>query len=267
MYDIRYFDDDRGIEIELPKNIMKFKTESINILPTNILIDSYNSFKDNVHQAIEHPEIFFDATEYIDKNNAKYAIKIQKFTKLVYLYLDYLVDNCFMYPYILVKDSANNQDDVWISMAGQGRILVQWKYFPKSVYEVSYHSIDFGIGSQDVINSYIDYVKTTTFWRDKDISDKTIRVTFEKFKYSNDIYHIKHLEFAPKEYYQSYRMQRPDYFLENVCDLEVSENIKNLFINSKIKKDSLASDYIQLFDDFISTSLEIAKRNYNWNKA
>ena len=59
-------------------------------------------------------------------------------------------------------------------------------------------------------------------------------------------------------------MQRPDYFLENVCDLEISKNIKNLFLNSELQKDSPASDYIQLLDDFIKTSTNIAKRKYTW---
>lgn len=264
MYEIRYFDDDRGNEIELPSKIMRFKTESQRILPSDILIDSYKSFKDNIQQAIEDYETFFNTDEYEDRTNEKFSIKIQKFTKLVYLYLDYCEDDCFMYPFIFVKEPTNLNEDKWISMAGQGRILIKWKYFPKSFSDVSYHSMDYGVGSDDVIKEYIDYVKNTKFWKDKDISDKTIRITFENFNNREKIYNIKHLEFAPKEYYNNYRMQRPDYFLENVCDLEISQNIKNLFLNSGIQKDSPASDYIQLLDDFITTSTDIAKRKYTW---
>lgn len=266
MYEIRYFDDDRGTEIELPSKIMKFKTGTQRILPSNILIDSYKSFKDNVQQAIEDSDTFFNTDEYEDKTNEKFSIKIQKFTKLVYLYLDHCEDDCFMYPFVFVKDPTNLKEDSWISMAGQGRILIKWKYFPKSFSEISYHSKEYGIGSSDVIKEYIDYVKSTKFWKDKDISDKTVRVTFERFNSREGIYNIKHLEFAPKEYYNSYRMQRPDYFLEKACDLEISKNIKNLFLKSGIKKDSLASDYIQLLDDFIVTSTEIAKKNYTWKQ-
>ena len=80
MYDIRYFDDDRGNEIELPSKIMRFKTESQRVLPSNILIDSYKSFKDNMQQAIEDYETFFNTDEYEDRTNEKFSIKIQKFT-------------------------------------------------------------------------------------------------------------------------------------------------------------------------------------------
>ncbi len=110
MYDIRYFDDDRGNEIELPSKIMRFKTESQRVLPSNILIDSYKSFKDNMQQAIEDYETFFNTDEYEDRTNEKFSIKIQKFTKLVYLYLDYCEDDCFMYPFILVKDPTTTND-------------------------------------------------------------------------------------------------------------------------------------------------------------
>ena len=266
---IKYIVDETGINFEHPPNrVMGFNPVTLDAMSEKMVEDSYKSNLRNVRSFL-----------------GNYS-KLDSICKLPFQYLDYKKNGCFMYPYIATdlniidgKGYSKTDPERWDLQTGSGRLFIQTRYFPESKYPLAHFSLQYGTGRGEVIEEYIEYIKQTSWWKDKDVSDMVAFVNLHpypdpkwntsKIKVSLDeqehrwtkknIWFIKLIDFVPRKDVKSHIEPRlkPDYFLEKITRNNLNERLY------KIYKEFEGED-IDLLDKFIFDNLDYVESIYDW---
>ncbi len=263
MYDIKYFHDQSGEELifteENPLQIMGFEYRESEKITKEMYKDGLRVFMEDVLECRDMDGPFCSEISYIERLEGQRQNKVyfDRFTKLVYLYLDLLLEKSFMYPIVLNDD---------VIKSGHGRSLLAWRYFPEKTFDFVVNSTSFGIGSEELMQDFVDKVKNGTYWKNIDISDKTIILNIENvedYKLNDrDLFFIKSIEFVDDNYYQTFQNIRPDYFLENSCKIEIWHRMKDVIINYKLQNN--IDGFFDILDNVIFDTLPLAKKLYTW---
>ena len=271
---IKYIVDETGINFEHPPNkVMGFNPVILDAMSEKMVRSSYKTNLKNI-------DIFFNSgTKEGDE-------KLRTIAKLPYQYLDYKKYGCFMYPYIATdlniidrKGYSKTNPERWDLQTGSGRLFIQSRYFPESKYPLAHFSLQYGTGRGEVIEEYIEYIKQTSWWKDKDVSDMVAFVNLHpypdpkwntsKIKVSLDeqehrwtkknIWFIKLIDFVPRKDVKSHIEPRlkPDYFLEKITRNNLNERLY------KIYKEFEGED-LDLLDKFIFDNLDYVESIYDW---
>ena len=280
---IKYIVDETGINFEHPPNkVMGFNPVTLDAMSEKMVRDSYKRNLENI-QSIHNddPNTFFNPG--IKEGDGK----LRTICKLAFQYLDYKKYGCFMYPYIATdlnlidgKGYSKTNPERWDLQTGSGRLFIQTRYFPESKYPLAHFSLQYGTGHGEVIEEYIEYIKQTSWWRDKDVSDMVafvnlhpypdpkwdtskISVPFDEQEYrwnEKNVWFIKLIDFVPQEDAESHLEPRlkPDYFL--------GKTIRDNNLNKRLHKiyEEFEGEDIDLLDKFIFDNLDYVESIYDW---
>ena len=280
---IKYIVDETGLNFEYPPNkVMRFNPVTLDAMSEKMVRDSYKCNLENI-QSIHNddPNTFFNPG--IKEGDGK----LRTICKLAFQYLDYKKYGCFMYPYIATdlnlidgKGYSKTNPERWDLQTGSGRLFIQTRYFPESKYPLAHFSLQYGTGHGEVIEEYIEYIKQTSWWRDKDVSDMVafvnlhpypdpkwdtskIAVPFDEQEYrwnEKNVWFIKLIDFVPQEDAKSHLEPRlkPDYFL--------GKTIRDNNLNKKLHKiyEEFEGEDIDLLDKFIFDNLDYVESIYDW---
>jgi hypothetical protein len=255
---------------------------TLDAMSEKMVRDSYKCNLENI-QSIHNddPNTFFNPG--IKEGDGK----LRTICKLAFQYLDYKKYGCFMYPYIATdlnlidgKGYSKTNPERWDLQTGSGRLFIQTRYFPESKYPLAHFSLQYGTGHGEVIEEYIEYIKQTSWWRDKDVSDMVafvnlhpypdpkwdtskIAVPFDEQEYrwnEKNVWFIKLIDFVPQEDAKSHLEPRlkPDYFL--------GKTIRDNNLNKRLHKiyEEFEGEDIDLLDKFIFDNLDYVESIYDW---
>ena len=280
---IKYIVDETGINFDHPPNkVMRFNPVTLDAMSEKMVRDSYKRNLENI-QSIHNddPNTFFNPG--IKEGDGK----LRTICKLAFQYLDYKKYGCFMYPYIATdlnlidgKGYSKTNPERWDLQTGSGRLFIQTRYFPESKYPLAHFSLQYGTGHGEVIEEYIEYIKQTSWWRDKDVSDMVafvnlhpypdpkwdtskISVPFDEQEYrwnEKNVWFIKLIDFVPQKDAKSHLEPRlkPDYFL--------GKTIRDNNLNKRLHKiyEEFEGEDIDLLDKFIFDNLDYVESIYDW---
>ena len=280
---IKYIVDETGINFEHPPNkVMGFNPVTLDAMSEKMVRDSYKSNLKNIRSIHnDDPNIFFNpGTKEGDE-------KLRSIAKLPYQYLDYKKHGCFMYPYIAIdlnlvdgKGYSKTNPERWDLQTGSGRLFIQNRYFPESKYPLAHFSLQYGTGRGEVIEEYVEYVKQTSWWKDKNVSDMVafvnlhpypdpkwthtdgIEVPFDEQEYrwnEKNVWFIKLIDFVPRKDAEKHIEPRlkPDYFLSKTIQSNLNKRLHKIY-------EEFEGEDIDLLDKFIFDNLDYVESIYDW---
>jgi|TARA_B100000085_G_C18476057_1_gene485197 hypothetical protein len=216
-----------------------------------VIRENYRMWEDNLNQA-STKDTFFDTSEI--SKGGMFSGKFQKFTKLPFIYLDLKHGKGILYPFIFVRDKEGCER--FISSAGHGRLIICKKYFPQIKINYAKHCREFGVGGEEIIDRYIEWVKSSEPWKNKDTSNLIAKITLDKSS-KNSVF-IKQFEFVTEEYWNNYRRVKPDYFLEKSADIELIRRQEKSF------RELDPSDMDNALDRLVLDHLDYCESIYDW---
>ena len=268
---IKYIVDETGINFEHPPNrVMRFNPVILDSMSEKMVRSSYKSNLKNI-------DIFF---------NSGAKEKLRTITKLPYQYLDYKKYGCFMYPYIAKdlniidgKGYSKTNPERWNLQTGSGRLFIQSRYFPESKYPLAHFSLQYGTGGGEVIEEYVEYVKQTSWWKDKDVSDMVAFVNLHPYpepKWNTskievslneqehrwnekNVWFIKLVDFVPRKDAEKHMEPRlkPDYFLNKITQNNLNKRLHKIY-------EEFEGENIDLLDKLILDNLDYVESIYDW---
>jgi hypothetical protein len=266
MYDIKYFDDVTGERLFFsktnPLKVMNFEYRR----NQKIVEDRFNeSLKVFMSDVLDVKKTYVDSSyekEYV--NGVPYGgppgifepIYFDIFTKLGYLYLDLIEHKSYMYPFIYTPHTLRSKNQ--LQAGGHGRALIAYRYFPEFEFDISVHSSDYGVGSEEICHRFIDSVLENRYWKDFDLSNKVIIMTIENFQ---DLYYIKSIDITDEDYFNNYKARIPESFIEKSANIELWNSIKESIINFDVNN---YNDLVVLLDQIIFDNLSLTKKLYTW---
>ena len=271
---IKYIVDETGINFEHPPNkVMGFNPVTLDAMSEKMVRSSYKTNLKNI-------DIFFNSgTKEGDE-------KLRTIAKLPYQYLDYKKYGCFMYPYIATdlniidkKGYSKTNPERWDLQTGSGRLFIQSRYFPESKYPLAHFSLQYGTGRGEVIEEYVEYIKQTSWWRDKDVSDMVafvnlhpypdpkwnttkIEVSLDEQEYrwnKKNVWFIKLVDFVPRKDAEKHMEPKlkPDYFLNKIIQNNLGERFHKIY-------EEFEGEDIDLLDKLIFDNLDYVESIYDW---
>jgi hypothetical protein len=159
-------------------------------------------------------------------------------TKLIHLYDVLVKEGGFKQPFVIDPNKEK------LLSCGHGRTLIGYRYFPYLVHNYTTHSMEYGVGGDELVRKYLSLVGSG------DDFDKEYVVSLLPLQ---DMWQIRSVNFVSKEYL-SERLKKSttrqlDPFLEKVCTFDDWLEIKSKIKLAKLETDE---DYLQLLDDIIS---------------
>ena len=220
---IKYIVDETGINFEHPPNkVMGFNPVILDAMSEKMVRSSYKTNLKNI-------DIFFNS------GTKEGNEKLRTIAKLPYQYLDYKKYGCFMYPYIATdlniidrKGYSKTNPERWDLQTGSGRLFIQSRYFPESKYPLAHFSLQYGTGRGEVIEEYVEYIKQTSWWRDKDVSDMVAFVNLHP--YPDPKWNTTKIEVSLDE--QEYRWNKKNVWFIKLVDFVLGKMWRNTWNSS-----------------------------------
>lgn len=182
-----FIEDETGIVFDrAPKKIINFKTHTIDALPEKMRSDAVKSGIDGFRYIEENPYEFFRLHQNDEELTPKKSTKV---TKLPYLYLEFEKGNGWAYPFTAINNpdrrwAPRENPENWNLIAGCGRQTIQEKYFPEASWNLAHFGIEHGIGGEEVIDEFIEYILSQPYWSGKDTSNLIAEVTMIGWPYA-----------------------------------------------------------------------------------
>lgn len=238
-----YVEDETEIKFDrCPSKIIDFKPYTLDTIPGKMRVDTLKSTHKCFRLIQENPYKFFCLHQSIEELIQSGRPKATKITKLPYLYLEFEKNKAWSYPYASMTANdrkwADREDpENWEFVVGGGRSAIQSRFFPEVPWEMAHFGVEHGVGGEEVIDKYIEYILSQPCWEGKDTSNLVAEVTLfgwpyagapgskswgtrknpnkEALEYNWDrICWCPEVRFNKQEYMEDFVFERPDSFLE-----------------------------------------------------